>query len=166
MALLKNGQLTEDLFTPVPDDDVLPAGEPVLVSLTRWLRDRAVLSARNSPVGVVLKSSEAPAALADSLDSLALIAIEFPAFRDGRGFTSAYRLRTQLGFTGELRAFGHVLPDQAQFLARCGFDSIVIKDDARLSDWQRGLSEMTVWYQPAADDRLNALILRHRANAG
>src|SRR5262249_42302401 len=120
---------------------------------------------RNAAVGVVLKSSEAPAALAPDLDHLAVIAVEFPVFRDGRGFSYAHRLRTQMGYSGELRAFGHILPDQALFLVRCGFDTFELKDSAKLSAWQRGLSEITVWYQPAADTRIPVLALRHRKQA-
>src|SRR5262249_3311049 len=84
--------------------------------LKRWQAERAHLRERNAAVGVVLKSSDAPAALAPDLDHLAVIAIEFPVFRDGRGFSYAHRLRTQMGYSGELRAFGHILPDQVLFL--------------------------------------------------
>jgi uncharacterized protein (DUF934 family) len=133
-----------------------------IVSLTRWQAERA---ARNAPVGVTLKSSEVPAALAQDLDHIAQIAIEFPGFRDGRGFSYAHRLRRQYDFTGELRAVGHVLPDQALFLIRCGFDSIEVKDSAKLSDWRRSLTEYSVWYQPAADERSTLLALRQKRQA-
>jgi uncharacterized protein (DUF934 family) len=165
MPLIKNGALSEDKFRVLSDDAPLPEGEPVLISLTRWQAERDRLLTRNAPVGVVLKSSEAPAALAKDLDRLSLIAIEFPGFRDGRGFSYAHRLRAQMGYEGELRAFGHLLPDQALFLTRVGFDSIELKDTAKLSDWQRGLSELSVWYQPSADTRTPVLALRHRKAA-
>lgn len=165
MPLIRNGDLVPDRFRLLADGEALPEGEPVIVSLSRFNAERAMLSARNVPVGVRLKSSEAPAALAGDLDHLALIAIEFPVFRDGRGFSHAHRLRHQYGYRGELRAVGHILPDQALFLARCGFDTIEIKDGAKLSDWQRGFSEYSVWYQPAADSRATALALRHKRQA-
>ena len=165
MPLIKNGDLVPDRFRSLGDDEPLPEGEPVLVSLTRWTAEHDRLTARNAPVGVRLKSSEAPSALAQDLDHIALIAIEFPGFRDGRGFSYAHRLRRQYGFTGELRAMGHLIPDQAQFLIRCGFDAIEVKESARLSDWQRGLSEFTVWYQPAADTRKTVLARRQRKHA-
>lgn len=165
MALIKDGALVENRFRLLADDEALPDGEPVFVSLARWAADHVQLAARNAPVGVRLKSSEAPSALAGDLGRVAAIAIEFPGFRDGRGFSYAHRLRRQYGFTGELRAVGYILPDQAQFLIRCGFDTIEVKDGAPLSDWQRGLSEFTVWYQPAADARATVLGLRHRKRA-
>jgi uncharacterized protein (DUF934 family) len=165
MPLIRNGAVIEDRFRVLADDAALPEGEPVIVSLKRWTVERDTLLARNAPVGVALKSSEAPALLAPDLARIAVIAIEFPVFRDGRGFSYAHRLRAQLGFEGELRAVGHLLPDQAQFLVRCGFDTIAIKDNAKLSDWQRGLSEISVWYQPAADARVPVLALRQRKQA-
>jgi len=165
MLLIKNGDLVPDRYRVLADDEVLPAGEPVLISLTRWTKERDHLAARNAPVGVKLKSSETPSALAQDLDHIALIAIEFPGFRDGRGFSYAHRLRSQLGFTGELRAVGHLIPDQAQFLIRCGFDAVEVKETARLSDWQRGLTEFSVWYQPAADARTTVLARRHKKHA-
>lgn len=165
MPLIRNGDFVADRYRLLADDEALPEGEPVIVSLGRFTAERESLIARNAPVGVRLKSSEAPAALAQDIARLALIAIEFPGFRDGRGFSYAHRLRRQLGFAGELRAVGHVLPDQAQFLIRCGFDTIEVKDTARLSDWQRGLTEFTVWYQPAADARATVLALRHGRQA-
>jgi uncharacterized protein (DUF934 family) len=161
MPLIKNGDVVSDPYRALADDAPLPEGEAVLVSLTRWTAERDRLTARNAPVGVRLKSSESPSALAQDLAHIALIAIEFPGFRDGRGFSYAHRLRKQYGFTGELRAMGHLIPDQAQFLIRCGFDSIAVKETARLPDWQRGVSEFTVWYQPAADARKTVLALRH-----
>ena len=165
MPLIRNGDLVADRFRALSDEAPLPEGEAVIVSLARWTAERETLTTRNAPVGVLLKSCEGPAVLAPDLDHIALIAIEFPGFRDGRGFSYAHRLRRQYGFTGELRAVGHILPDQAQFLIRCGFDSIEVKDNAKLSDWQRGLTEITVWYQPAADARTTVLALRGRKPA-
>jgi uncharacterized protein (DUF934 family) len=165
MPLIKNGDLVSDPYRVLADDAPLPEGEAVLVGLARWTAERDRLIARNAPVGVRLKSSEAPSALKQDLDHIALIAVEFPGFRDGRGFSYAHRLRKEYGFMGELRAVGHLIPDQAQFLIRVGFDSIEVKEGARLSDWQRGLSEFTVWYQPAADARKTVLALRHGKQA-
>ena len=65
------------------------------------------------------------------LSKLKGVGIKFPAFNDGRGFTAAVRLRRDLGFTGEVRALGPVIPDQAQFLMRSGFDSVEVGDNRR-----------------------------------
>ena len=161
MPLIRNGHLAADTWLTLADDAPLPEGQPVIVSLARFKAEREALSGRNAPVGVRLKSSESPLDLAESLDRLSLVAVEFPSFRDGRGFSHARRLRGQLRFKGELRAVGHLIPDQALFLIRCGFDTIEVKDTAKLTDWQRGLSEFSVWYQPALDERVTAIARRH-----
>jgi uncharacterized protein (DUF934 family) len=70
------------------------------------------------------------------LDKLDLLAIEFPTFRDGRGFTIARRLREQHAFRGDIRAVGHVLPDQFAALIQCGFTSILTPPDHPPVQWQ------------------------------
>ncbi|MDP3960355.1 MAG: DUF934 domain-containing protein [Pseudorhodobacter sp.] len=92
-----------------------------------------------------LKNTDDPALLADVLHDLRLIRVDFPAFTDGRGFTIARRLRT-MGYTGTLRAQGHVLADQYTMARRVGFDEVEISDDLAArqpadqwrfrSDWQ------------------------------
>ena len=77
------------------------------------------------------------------------IAIPFPKFNDGRGFSLANILRRQHRFTGELRATGHVLPDQAIHLLRAGFDTVDISDPAALPDWQAALGRYRGSYQSA-----------------
>jgi uncharacterized protein (DUF934 family) len=63
--------------------------------------------------------------LAPRLAQIARVEIEFPKFRDGRGFTLARRLRERFGYQGDIRATGHFLPDQFAALAACGFTSFV-----------------------------------------
>ncbi len=160
MPLIKNGHFADDSWRSVADGEALPEGAPVIVSLSRWQADKGSLIQRNAPLGLRLKSNESPVDVADDLQRFSMIAIEFPSFRDGRGFSYGRRLRTQLGFTGEIRAVGHILPDQALFLDRCGFDAFEVKEGAKLSDWQRGLNEFSVWFQPALDGRTTAIAHR------
>ena len=77
------------------------------------------------------------------------IAIPFPKFNDGRGFSLANVLRRQHRFTGELRATGHVLPDQAIHLLRAGFDTVEIADSSALPAWQAALGRYRGNYQSA-----------------
>ena len=77
------------------------------------------------------------------------IAIPFPKFNDGRGFSQANVARRQYGFTGELRAIGDAIPDQALHLLRAGFDTVVIPDEAVLPTWQRALKRYRGGYQTA-----------------
>jgi len=78
---------------------------------------------RNIPLGLLIEPGQDLQVIAPDLSRFALIAVAFPKFTDGRGYSQARQLRGTYGFTGELRATGEVLFDQLQFLARCGFDS-------------------------------------------
>jgi phosphoadenylyl-sulfate reductase (thioredoxin) len=82
-------------------------------------------------------------------DRLAAIVVVFPAFRDGRGFSTAARLRER-GFTGQLIASGDLLPDQAPLLARSGFDAVELPEGASVDEWRRALATFSAAYQSAA----------------
>jgi uncharacterized protein (DUF934 family) len=89
------------------------------------------------PIGALV-TSDCPADLiAHLLNRLDLVAIPFPKFRDGRGFTIARTLREKYGFKGDIRAIGHVLPDQLAALAECGFTSILTPADHPPEQWSR-----------------------------
>ncbi|GBQ84136.1 DUF934 domain-containing protein [Asaia krungthepensis] len=85
--------------------------------------------------------------LGSALDHLDLIIVTFPIFRDGRGFTQARALREYFGFAGEIRAEGHLIPDQAQFLWTCGVDAVQLEDDTDTTPWLRALTLFPVTYQ-------------------
>ena len=152
MPLLKNGAFVDDRWRRLADDDPAPESDAVIVSLARWRADRA-LAGRNGPLGLALRNSEAVRPLADELHRFELIALEFPKFTDGRAYSQARLLRERLGFAGELRATGQVLPDQLLLMRRCGFDAFEIAKGAPLETWQRALESFSVFYQPAADGR-------------
>ncbi len=157
MAIIKHSQVVEDPWTTVTAvDDPLPSNDqPVIVSLARWQADRAALIARRSPLGLRLSSAESPAVVADDLAYFELFALEFPAFTDGRAYSHARLLRERYGYSGEIRAVGHVLRDQLIFMRRCGFDAFEVPRSgdaaAALAQFQAALSEIDVWYQTAPD---------------
>ncbi len=157
--IIKSGACAPDIYAAVADDAALPEG-PVLVSLARFKKDREALLARNTPVGVRLQSSENPELLGDDVNHFALIALEFPKFRDGRAFSWARMLRTRLGFTGEIRAVGDFLYDQVNYQHRVGFDAWEVPDHFTVEMFQRALNEMTNVYQPSADGRKTIRELR------
>jgi phosphoadenosine phosphosulfate reductase len=112
--------------------------------------------------GDVIDSAVAPAAMIDTstngaehalasaaLESHGAIAIRFPKFSDGRGFSLARLLREKHRFAGELRAVGHLIPDQAVFLLRSGFDTAEVGDVTGLGTWRRALGRFSGTYQPA-----------------
>jgi uncharacterized protein (DUF934 family) len=88
----------------------------------------------------------------DHIATLSSIAIVFPVFSDGRGFTHARRLRTAFGFTGALIADGHTIPDQADYLFRCGFTHAMVTPD-RLGDWQQARRFIQIHFQTMPDSR-------------
>lgn len=160
MPIIKNGDFVADRFVAVPDDEALPASGGVIVSLVRFLKERDGLLASGRPLGVRLKSAESPEALRNELPRLALVVLEFPSFRDGRGFSWARMLRTRLGFKGEIRATGHFLYDQLAFMARVGIDAFEVRQDFRREDFDRAMREMRYVYQPSADGKRTILDLR------
>lgn len=129
----------EDPWTLVRDSDAeLPAGRLIL-PLARWLDEPT----RN---GVWLGPDDEVESLKSCFNLLPLIALDFPSFRDGRGYSQAYLLRTRLGWTGELRAVGDVLRDQLSHMRQCGFDSFAVREDKSAEDALKGLAGMSVLY--------------------
>lgn len=165
MPLLKGGRLADDPWISVGDGEPLPPSGAIIVTLPRWQGERETLIARGEDLGVRLAAADKPAAIAADLPRLALIALEFLTFRDGRAYSSARLLRERFGFKGELRAVGNVLRDQLLFMHRCGFDAFEIKDGAAVEAWERAMGEITVFYQPTADGRASVIQLRQRSQA-
>ena len=161
--LIKDGAVARDDWTRLgPDFDTdapLPAGK-LIVPLHLWEARREELLARGEPLGIWLDSSEHPEAVGDALPHLQLIAINFPVFSDGRGYSYARLLREKYGFTGELRAIGDVLRDQLFLMRRCGFDSFEIRADRDAADALAGLGDFTHVYQCATVDSGTPLLLR------
>ncbi len=166
MVLVRDGGTAEDIWLKVDDEAALPADGAVLVSLARWRRDRDVLLGRGDVVGVRLASDQEPKEIAEDLDALSLVALEFPRFTDGRAFSHARVLRENYRFRGEIRAVGKVLRDQFLFLQRCGFDTVEVDNAADAAAWPAATSEISVFYQPSTDGRATPSMLRRRLSAG
>ena len=161
MALLKNGKPADDPFVDVSAAEELPAGDGVLVNLAQWQEHRDDLIQRKA-VAVKLASDEHPRLIADDLDKLAMVALEFPVFGDGRAYSYARLLRDRFGYSGELRAVGDVLLEQLHFMHRVGFDAFEISDNDAVGAWETALADLSVWYQPTGDGRNSVIELRHR----
>lgn len=149
MALISKGQLIDDEWLNLADEDEIPAEHPVIVSLERWKEERDQLMGRNAGLGIRLASSENPSEIADDLDRFAIIALEFPAYTDGRAYSYARQLRDKYGYEGELRAIGNVLRDQLLFMHRCGFDTYEVQKPDAVEQWRKATSELDVFLQPA-----------------
>lgn len=165
MALLQHGALQPNNWRFVGDDAAIPADGPVTVSLNRWQAESETLRGRNEPIGVRLKNDEPAAALGEDVHRLSVVEVEFPKFTDGRAFSQARILRDKLGYKGEVRAVGTILRDQYLFMTRCGIDSVELPEGKPADGYLAALKEFSAWYQPASDDRVTVLELRHAANA-
>ena len=169
MRLVKQGRIVEDRFVRWLDDAPVPEGVAVIVPHTRLLAEPE-LARRDAPTGVIWPNDRKVAELAPYVDRLALIALVFPVFKDGRAFSQARILREQFGFAGELRATGQVLRDQFVFMSRAGFDAFEVKKDADADAFAETMKRYSVFYQPTGDGRVTALNrrmqLRHSESAG
>jgi uncharacterized protein (DUF934 family) len=151
--------LAEDPFTAVADDQDIPHGD-VIISLTRFQAEGERLLSEGRSVGVRVESDEAVEALAYDLPRIAVVALAFPKYRDGRAYSAARLLRERLGFAGEVRAVGDVLREQAQFMVRCGFDAFEPADGATPETWAAAAGRFRHVYQRAADARTPAFAER------
>jgi len=129
----------------------LPVAGDVILPLAVWREGRAALSQRQGRCGVWLEPGDDPAEVAALPPLPALIAVHFPTFTDGRGYSQARLLRTRYGFTGELRAVGDVLRDQLFELARCGFDAFSLRADQNPEHALTAFDDFSEAYQAAAD---------------
>lgn len=98
--------------------------------------------------------------LAPRVGRLRLVVLDFPKFSDGRAYSQARLLRGRLGYTGELRATGNVLQDQALFMLRCGFDAFESDQKGFGEALAKARTLFSVVYQPAEDGRATASMLR------
>ena len=147
------------------DDATQPLTQgPILVPLAYWKEHRDLLVARHQPIGVWLAPADDPEAIVEDLGRLSLVAIQFPKFTDGRGYSTAALLRTRYGYRGELRAFGDVGRDQLFYLARCGFDSFKLAPHHDPEAALASFTDFTVRYQGSVDDPVP--LFRKRAVAG
>jgi uncharacterized protein (DUF934 family) len=170
MPLVRGGKIATDIFVHVADDAELSADGAVLISAARFLENPDAISQRLGKTGVIWPNNRDLDDLVPYLDRLAVVALVFPSFRDGRAYSQARLLRERHGFKGELRATGQVLRDQFVFMLRAGFDAFEVKKDADAEAFTNTAKRYSVFYQPTGDGRLTALHqrmqLRHSESAG
>ena len=146
--LIKNAALVDDAWSlrrEVSSLAELGNGTCEIVPLPFWLAHRDALIGRGN-VGVWLAPDADPEALAADVGTVPVIAVDFPAFTDGRGYSIGRLLRDRYGFKGELRAIGDILRDQLFALAECGFDAFAIRDDRDAAAALAGLRDFASIY--------------------
>lgn len=155
MRIIKGTSLANSAWQHWPDDrPLVDEDTPVIVGLERFRTERLTLLARHGGVGVRLAPGDDAAELARDLGSIAVVALDFPAYSEGRGYSTARLLRDKFGYTGEIRAVGSVSRDRLRFMQRCGIDAFEFDagDDAStLAAAQAAFTEITVDAQPAND---------------
>jgi len=150
--LIKGGEITDSDWLPVNPDQQTPGH---ILTLEQW---QALDDKQDSAVQLEPEDGVAP--LLEHLDSIALVAVNFPVFTDGRGFSYGRELRER-GFEGELRAVGEFIRDQANYLHRCGFDALQFADESQLETAIRLLTPFSESYQ--ADTRQPVPLFRRRS---
>ncbi|MBB3046328.1 uncharacterized protein (DUF934 family) [Litorivivens lipolytica] len=147
--IIKDGAVVDDSWQVIRElEGDLPAGK-IIVPAQHWLENKDALQARGD-VAVWLASDQSPKLLGDDIKSFELIAVDFPAFADGRGFSYGRELRER-GFSGELRAIGGFMRDQLAYLTRCGFNSFAL-ENADLDKAVASLKDFSVHYQVSIDN--------------
>jgi uncharacterized protein (DUF934 family) len=155
-VVIRNRQLEPDPWrivglAPEERESALPHGA-IVVPLALWKERRGELLRRLEPIGVWLEPDQDPAEIAADLPQLALVAVRFPKFTDGRGYSLASLLRRRHGYRGELRAFGDIGRDQLFYLSRVGFDSFLLPEHRDPAAALGGFHDFTVRYQGSVDD--------------
>lgn len=155
--IIKNNQIVDETWHLLPKDvsfDELTNCDDYIVPLQLWRDHGHALKARDGGLGVWLDSDEQAEEIGEDVASFQVIALNFPAFTDGRSYSNARLLRDRYKYTGELRAIGDVLRDQLFYMARCGFDAFAIRADKDPEAALEGLKDFSVTYQSATDEPL------------
>lgn len=149
MPLLINREVVEDSWTLINEENLQQAGD-IIVPLALYKEHLDQFENREGQVAVQVNGDDNLDDVLENLDTFPLIAVDFPAFRDGRGFSIARHL-VRAGYKGEIRATGDVGRDRFAYMERCGFTSIYIADDQFTPDMLNAFTEMSNYYQSAAD---------------
>jgi len=151
MQVIEKRQIVDDGWVLSPAGAAVPPEGDVIVPLAAWNEHQKDPRPRAGRLAVLLQSDERPEQI-EALERAPLVAIAFPRFADGRGYSSARLLRERLGYTGDLRAVGNVLRDQLFYMMRCGFSSFALEPGKDLEGALAAFDDFSTAYQAAADD--------------
>lgn len=147
VTLFADGTFADARWRIVRDDTPARPGDVLPLARYRALSERAGLALWLAP-------TDEPAEVAALLPQLALVAVDFPTFKDGRGYSIAAILRTRYRYAGDLRAIGDVLIDQLFYLKRVGFSSFALRADQDPQAARAALSAFSDSYAGAVDQPL------------
>lgn len=155
--IIKNNEVVDETWHLLPKDfniDEISNCDDLIVPLQLWREHSRMLLARDGGLGIWLDADEEAEEIGEDAAQFQVIALNFPAFTDGRNYSNARLLRDRYGFKGELRAIGDVLRDQLFYMHRCGFDAFAVRPDKDPYEALEGLKDFSVTYQAATDEPL------------
>ncbi|MBN9314697.1 MAG: phosphoadenylyl-sulfate reductase [Devosia sp.] len=149
LNLFKDGKFIADPFRPWVEGDDPAAARYTHIPLPVFLDNRDAVLANPHPLGLLVSPGDKVELARGDLDRFVSIAINFPAFTDGRGYSSARLLVERYGYKGELRAVGDVLHDQISHMRRCGITAFVVRHEPTKKALIEGkLATVDIFYQP------------------
>lgn len=153
--VIVDGAVIDDSWQLVAEDqspslDELTNGN-YLVPLSVWNSFVEEVQTPPSNIGLVIAATELPEQITGDIGSIPVIAVSFPAFADGRGFSIGRLLRERHGYKGQLRAIGKPIRDQLSYLVRCGFNAFVLADHYDPEQALASLKDFSDNYQGAFD---------------
>ena len=149
LNLFKDGAFIADPFRAWADGDDAASVRYTHIPLPVFLEHREAVLANPHPVGLLVSPGDNVELVKGDLDRFSSIAINFPAFGDGRGYSSSRLIAERYGYKGELRAVGDVLHDQIQLMRRCGITAFVVKHEPTRKALEEGkLATVDIFYQP------------------
>lgn len=156
MLIIKNRKIVDDTWHHVAEnsEDTNWPMDDIIVPLTFWQQHKDALLVRGTRLGIKLKNTDDVTTITADLPHLAVVALEFPAFADGRAYSQARLLRERHNYQGEIRAIGDVQQDQLFYMSRVGFDAFELRPDKNIEQALNGLTGFSNSYQAAVDNRL------------
>lgn len=170
--IIRDRQIVEDQWQYISDEETLPDQGDVVISLERWKTDQESVNRHVGRIGVRLNDKTEIEEINVNLNHIPLIVLEFPIINTnkrgyhpvGCGYSQAYLLRTRYGYEGEIRATGEaVMRDVLHYMERCGINAYDLPEGKNINDALKAFNEMTVAYQPSADNQQPAFIRRRSA---
>ncbi|MEO9657952.1 MULTISPECIES: DUF934 domain-containing protein [Alphaproteobacteria] len=148
-TIYKDGEFVEEAWARADAETGIAIAGDALVPLSQFLDDTGAWLGRDGRTAVIVEAGDDVEGVVPFLDRLALVAVDFPSFADGRSFSAARVLREQIGYKGEIRAIGKYILDQVPLARRCGVSSFEISKPEVLKALKAGeWPEVTKYLQP------------------